>query len=293
MAWGTAFAENANTVLADGTETETTAEAATAQAGLANFGGEAGTAFLQGPLRNGFGGSDTSSRLQAGAGWSGARELSGNLWEQTIRLDADFGHWHGNGYLTAAALPAEADWPTAEASIYRGGGWNSLVRNDTSYAFRDLAISDRFYNYLTTATARATTGGRLALSELLLSPLPEAVPATTAEAGMPFRNGSGSGFAAQQLALAALATPPTAAPLRIWPNPLQAGQQLHVNQSVQQVQVLNQAGQVLANIFVGAENLPPSTNIKRIENFPSLPAGIYLLKISTLNQIQYARLVVE
>ncbi|RMG63538.1 MAG: hypothetical protein D6722_17525 [Bacteroidetes bacterium] len=158
FAWGTAQAVDANTPLQDGTAAETVAEIATATAGLASHGYQG----PQGPLRAGFGANAASGRLQAGAGYYGARELSGNLWEMVVPLDSSglaFRGTHGDGMLTYAGEADVPDWPLAGGG-YRGGGWNSGIVG----AFRDLAVSDRFYIYLAPAQRRNTSGGRGARS---------------------------------------------------------------------------------------------------------------------------------
>ena len=164
FAWGTAQAVDANTVLLDGTAQESVAEQATATAGLASHG------YLgpQGPLRAGFGASPTSDRLQAGAGYYGARELSGNVWELVVPLDSSglaFAGGHGDGRLDPQGAADVPDWPLAGGG-YRGGAMNSGIVG----VFRDLAVSDRFYIYLRPELRRYTSGGRGACSEARLWP---------------------------------------------------------------------------------------------------------------------------
>lgn len=155
FAWGTSQVIDANTILMDGTIQETVSEQATATAGLASHG----YFGPSGPLRCGFGGTDSSDRLQLGAGYFGAAELSGNLWEPCVTVDAvglAFTGTHGNGEL---AIDGDADvphWPVTAGGILRGGAHNSGIIGN----FRDLAISDRFYHDLHPAQRRNTTGGR-------------------------------------------------------------------------------------------------------------------------------------
>lgn len=155
FAWGTSQVIDANTIVMDGTIQESVSETATATAGLASHG----YFGPSGPLRSGFGGTASSDRLQLGAGYFGAAELSGNLWEACVTVDAvglAFTGTHGNGEL---ALDGNADvstWPLTAGAILRGGAHNSGIVGN----FRDLAVSDRFYHDLHPAQRRNTTGGR-------------------------------------------------------------------------------------------------------------------------------------
>jgi formylglycine-generating enzyme required for sulfatase activity len=155
FAWGTDSVIDANTPLQDGTATEGVAETATPGAGLASHG----YAGVQGPLRCGFGANASGDRLQAGAGYYGHTELSGNLWElcvSTVAEGLSFDGAFGDGELSADGAANVATWPTALGVGYKGGGWNSGVIP----GFRDLAVSDRFYIGLASDTRRETTGGR-------------------------------------------------------------------------------------------------------------------------------------
>lgn len=155
FAWGTSQVVDANTILMDGTIQETVSEEATATAGLASHG----YFGPSGPLRSGFGGTDSSDRLQLGAGYFGAAELSGNLWEPCVTVDAvglAFTGTHGNGELAADGNADIPDWPNTSGGILRGGAHNSGIIGN----FRDLAVSDRFYHDLHPAQRRNTTGGR-------------------------------------------------------------------------------------------------------------------------------------
>lgn len=155
FAWGTDQAIDANTVLNDGTATETVSEKATATAGLASHG----YAGPQGPLRVGFGGNALSNRLQAGASYYGVMELSGNLWELCVNVELtglDFEGQAGDGSLDVGGLADEPLWPLSEGAGHRGGALNSGI----IMGFRDLAISDRFYAGLFPSVRRNTSGGR-------------------------------------------------------------------------------------------------------------------------------------
>ncbi|GAB4407441.1 MAG: hypothetical protein OHK0039_09940 [Bacteroidia bacterium] len=159
FAWGTAQAVDANTLLHDGTTSETAGEVATTQAGLASHG----YAGPQGPLRSGFGARDTASRLQSGASYYGICELSGNLWELCVQVDAlglGYDGRHGDGAPDADGRADVPRWPRDGGAGFRGGAWNSGILP----GFRDLAVSDRFYIDLYPGQRRATSGGRGVLS---------------------------------------------------------------------------------------------------------------------------------
>ncbi|CAN5122279.1 hypothetical protein BH09BAC1_BH09BAC1_15140 [soil metagenome] len=158
FAWGTPLIVDANTLASDGLATETVTDAVPAGYGLASHG----YAGPQGALRCGFGGNDTSNRLTIGAGYYGALELSGNLWELVISTTTTTGLTYtaatGDGNLNTDGNANTATWPGADAqgAGHRGGGWNSGILPD----FRDLAVSDRFYISLVPTARRNTGGGR-------------------------------------------------------------------------------------------------------------------------------------
>ena len=159
FAWGTASVVDANTLVMDGTSMESVSEVSTSTAGLASHG------YLgpSGPLRSGFGGSDSSSRLQLGAGYYGHAELSGNLWETCVSVNQTgigFTGESGDGQLSPIGEANQMSWPSAEGAIVRGGAHNSGITGP----YRDLAISDRFYADLVPNTRRNTTGGRGAIT---------------------------------------------------------------------------------------------------------------------------------
>ncbi|WNJ19218.1 SUMF1/EgtB/PvdO family nonheme iron enzyme [Pontibacter sp. G13] len=155
FAWGTAEIVDANTLTMDGTPFESVTEMATGTAGLGSHG------YLgpQGPLRVGFGGAADSDRLQAGAGYWGIWELSGNLWEIVVALNGgglSFDGTHGDGALDVEGKADVPTWPVTTGAGYRGGAWNSAIQGE----FRDLAVSDRFYMDLFPGLRRNTGGGR-------------------------------------------------------------------------------------------------------------------------------------
>lgn len=162
FAWGTQLARNANTVVQNGTEAEQVTETTKAPYGLANHGEGQQADYLQGPLRSGFAATPATNRIEAGSSYYGAKDMSGNVWEACVATNTAgliFAGNPGDGSLTSDGLANEESWPTKEGSGHRGGAWNSLIKNDLSYEFRDLATSDRYYAFLG-VSRRNTTGGR-------------------------------------------------------------------------------------------------------------------------------------
>lgn len=162
FAWGSELVTNANTVEEDGTPLESVSETAEIPYGLANHGAGARQNYLQGPLRTGFAATATTNRITAGSAYYGVMEMSGNLWEACVSTNSQglgFTGTHGDGELDEEGFARQESWPAKEGSGHRGGAWNSLIRNDLSYEFRDLAISDRYYVFLA-VSRRNTTGGR-------------------------------------------------------------------------------------------------------------------------------------
>jgi len=160
FAWATPYVRDANTLLNDATTDETVTESSDDTTGIASHGYEG----PWGPLRCGFSAKSVSNRLQSGAGFYGAMELSGNLWElciavlpEGVRFDGE----HGDGTLD---LSGSADIPSwlldGIGAGYRGGAWLSGILPQ----FRDLAVSDRFYAGQNPNIRRNTSGGRGVIS---------------------------------------------------------------------------------------------------------------------------------
>ena len=165
MAWGTPFVVDADNVQSSGTPLETVTNSATETAGLANIGNVVATGNwgLRGPLRTGFAAGSQTTRLDAGAAYYGVMELSGNVWELTVKAGSggeQFNATLGDGELSASGDANQSTWPSSDGKgiIYRGGGWGSTLGEVGSY--RDMAISDRFYSHLNPSTRRNTSGGR-------------------------------------------------------------------------------------------------------------------------------------
>ncbi|MDX2002861.1 MAG: SUMF1/EgtB/PvdO family nonheme iron enzyme [Chitinophagales bacterium] len=158
FAWGTPLITDANTLANDGFENESVTDSLAANAGFGSHGYDGPT----GPLRSGFGGNDSSTRLSMGASYYGVAELSGNLWEYCVTVSSPqgllFSGALGDGELDTQGNANIANWPLADGTGagHRGGAWNSGILP----TFRDLAVSDRFYINLKPSLRRGTGGGR-------------------------------------------------------------------------------------------------------------------------------------
>lgn len=155
FAWGDTSVIDANTLAEDGQATEHVLEQGDATTGLASHG----YAGPQGPLRCGFAAGEATGRTAAGAGYYGCMELSGNLWEQCVTVNAQglaYTGALGDGLLDDQGQADAPAWPGADGAGFRGGGWNSGIIP----GFRDLAASDRFYAGLASTVRRGTSGGR-------------------------------------------------------------------------------------------------------------------------------------
>jgi len=113
-----------------------------------------------GPLRVGVfaaNGSNTG-RATSGAGYCGAMELAGNLWEVTISVAVQAGRnftgTHGNGALDLGGNPDVASWPSAQATGAgnRGGSFGT--------SSTELRTSDRTSAATATPVRVPTRGGR-------------------------------------------------------------------------------------------------------------------------------------
>ncbi len=84
---------------------------------------------IEGPVRAGSFAAPGRSRRDAGAGYYGALELSGNLWERPVTVGEPqgraFAGTHGDGVLDASGNANVASWPGVDSigAGFRGGGW--------------------------------------------------------------------------------------------------------------------------------------------------------------------------
>jgi formylglycine-generating enzyme required for sulfatase activity len=148
FAWGSGIITDANNLINNGTANEIATNPIAAGGGIANYNNN----VILGPLRCGFAAKSATSRQEAGAGYYGAMELSGNLWEATIstrnNVGAAFVGNVGDGALSAspnAGFANQASWPNQQASqssytsapgkVLRGASWNEPVDQ--------LRVSDR------------------------------------------------------------------------------------------------------------------------------------------------------
>ena len=130
---------------------------------------------IGGPLRTGaFAAKNQNdiTRTRAGAGYYGAFELSGNLWEQVVTLGnlsgRDFDGSHGDGAI-ALDGNADASW-AGVATGYRGGAWS-----ESSSVAR---LSDRSHAVIATLARDDSVGGRG--GRTALTPTPTNTPVDTA-----------------------------------------------------------------------------------------------------------------
>jgi formylglycine-generating enzyme required for sulfatase activity len=156
-AWGNTTLESATTSL---TNAATASEAP--NQGNLNYS----SCLPDGPYRVGSYADATSTRTNAGAGYYGVLDLSGNLWERPVTVGNSTGRaftgTHGDGSLSTNGHATNSDWPGysggeitgATGSGFRGGYW----RYGSSYS----RVSDR-YNAAYTSTGRYYVyGGRCA-----------------------------------------------------------------------------------------------------------------------------------
>jgi len=112
-------------------------------------------ANVQGPMRVGVFAAGATTRAQSGAGYHGAMELSGNLWERPVTVGNAQGRAYtgvlGNGALDATGNADATNWPAtnAQGAGFRGGGW---VNAATGMRVSDRngaasPVSDRIINY--------------------------------------------------------------------------------------------------------------------------------------------------
>ena len=153
-AWGNANIRSGNyTGSALGTITEGVSDPETGDNGNALYTNARITP--NGPGRVGLFAGAGTDRVNAGASYYGAMELSGNLWERPVTVGNATGRLFegnlGDGAVDATGNANVATWPsiTATGAGFRGGGWNSgaafLRVSDRSGAA--FAGSDRDFTY--------------------------------------------------------------------------------------------------------------------------------------------------
>jgi hypothetical protein len=99
-----------------------------------------------------------TSRVQSGASYYGAFDLSGSLWERVVTLGNSTGRsfegrLHGDGNLDASGNANQSSWPNTTAT---GGGMRGASWNNTSY----LRIGGRVSAAAPNSARSSTYGGR-------------------------------------------------------------------------------------------------------------------------------------
>ncbi len=197
LAGGTAAVTAAATISGpeDGTETISTPNASYTFDFVNFTGGDGGP----GPLRSGIFATAASTRAQAGAGYYGVLDMSGNCWERTVTvaeldggLPTNAGSFsaddNGDGLLDANGNHDAPTWPNAtdvRGSNFRGGNWS----RPALWA----AVSDRQYGGQAIAGRTSHRGIRGARSQSTFTSAPTEVPGTGVLLGKYF-GGSFDGY---------------------------------------------------------------------------------------------------
>jgi formylglycine-generating enzyme required for sulfatase activity len=172
FAWGLNTATRAFSVVNDGTNQEGVSETVAVGTGLGVYGGNTGNG-PQGPLRVGFAAKNATSRAEAGSGYYGNMELTGNVAEFVTGVHGTAGatfKWdaHGDGNIPSpSGLSNVSGWvnQTAKdnsaagaAASLKGGSWTNRI--GVSVEDQSLRVSDRYYSSNSFATANINIGGR-------------------------------------------------------------------------------------------------------------------------------------
>ena len=148
-AWGNTTLSGATDLASEGTVDEVP----TPSSANAVFGERLS---LAGPVRVGSFAAPGRSRTQAGAGFYGALDLSGNLWELAVTVGHSAGRSftgaHGDGSLTQNGNANVSGWPSVTSAVgigLRGGSWfneaaDMRISNRRAAA---AAVPDRFSNF--------------------------------------------------------------------------------------------------------------------------------------------------
>jgi formylglycine-generating enzyme required for sulfatase activity len=159
-AWGNAAMEAATSSLSNsGTSSETPNQ------GNCNYS----VCSPDGPYRSGSYADSTSTRTNAGAGYYGVMELSGNLWERCVTIGnangRSFTGTHGDGALSSDGNATNPDWPghdgesPGEVTLAAGSGFRSGSWSDNTAL---LCVSNRANAALTDASRSHSGGSRCA-----------------------------------------------------------------------------------------------------------------------------------
>ena len=152
-AWGSTTTTGATSIVNGGMVNEVAGQTGTGLCVYNNAGS------VQGPMRVGMAATNSTTRAQAGAGYYGAMDLSGNVWERPVSVGNATGRGfigsNGTGVLNASGDATNADWPvpaTASGAGFRGGAW----ADSSSY----VRVSARYYAASVDATRSIYVGGR-------------------------------------------------------------------------------------------------------------------------------------
>ncbi len=171
FSWGGNTATRAATTVNDGSNQETTSDAIATGTGLANFGGSAGG--VQGPFRCGFAAKAATTRFEAGAGYYGNMELTGNVYEFCVGIyntASTIFKWdaHGDGLLTpGSGLSNVTGWlnqtittsgAAGSGASLKGGSWSN--RLGVNGEDQPLRVSDRYLSANLYGANDINVGGR-------------------------------------------------------------------------------------------------------------------------------------
>lgn len=172
FAWGTNTATRGFSLVNDGTPQEEATNAITVGSGLANFNGNA--TAPSGVFRVGFAAKSATSRTEAGAGYYGNMDLTGNVYEyctsiygnatSTFKWDA-----HGDGNLSLGTgfsnvngwvnQTIKVEGAAGTAATLKGGGWPNRI-GLLNGEDQSLRVSDRLYSNNVYGSNASTYGGR-------------------------------------------------------------------------------------------------------------------------------------
>lgn len=168
-AWGNAnIASSTYTLSNDGQPDESIAENyASDPIGNAIYYNTYGS--ILGPLRCGIFAMSDSTRAEAGSGYYGVMEMSGNVFELTVTLGnatgRGFSGSHGNGVLSANGHADVLDWPgysSGEVTAATGSGIRGASWGDTT---QGLCVSCRYMANLVFTVRTPFTGFRAVRTE--------------------------------------------------------------------------------------------------------------------------------
>lgn len=203
-AWGSTSLTQANSISSGGTSAEAPGSAANCVYG--------NHANIQGPMRVGAMAYGDATRIDSGAAYYGALDLSGNVSEMCVTVGSSTGRtfegrYHGNGSLTSDGDGNSTSWPATDSVGIglRGGGFS-----DSSTSAR---VSSRDYGAYTSTARTSNAGGRGART----APIPPTACSNSVDASRPndcYNEGSSPNYA-QDLAIGTLRQGPGGAVLTL------------------------------------------------------------------------------